>query len=136
MQFINKRLQIKLCRISLPSRRLSREGFVGKPYGLLPWRCEALLFACLRPELPDFLVGGNTALCVHVCACNINKNSILVMAFSYKTCCQNTLRRLGTFALKTSTRSTRNLKKRNLGVKCGGSVGLTTLPPSVSHLSK
>jgi hypothetical protein len=33
--------------------------------------------------------------------------------------------------------STRNLeKKRNLGVKCGGRVGLTTLPPSVSRLSK
>jgi hypothetical protein len=32
--------------------------------------------------------------------------------------------------------STRNLKKRNLGVKCGGRVALTTLPPSVSRLSK
>jgi hypothetical protein len=32
--------------------------------------------------------------------------------------------------------STRNLKKRNLGVKCGRRVGLTTLPPSVSRLSK
>jgi hypothetical protein len=31
---------------------------------------------------------------------------------------------------------TRNLKKRNLGVKCGRRVGLTTLPPSVSRLSK
>jgi hypothetical protein len=31
--------------------------------------------------------------------------------------------------------STRNLKKK-LGVKCGGRVGLTTLPPSVSRLSK
>jgi hypothetical protein len=32
--------------------------------------------------------------------------------------------------------STRNLKKRNLGVKGGGHVGLTSLSPSVSHLSK
>jgi hypothetical protein len=34
--------------------------------------------------------------------------------------------------------STRNLKKkkRNLGVKCGRRVGLTTWPPSVSRLSK
>jgi hypothetical protein len=32
--------------------------------------------------------------------------------------------------------STRNLKKRNLGVKCGQRVGLTNLPPSVSRLSK
>jgi hypothetical protein len=33
--------------------------------------------------------------------------------------------------------STRNLKKkRNLGVKCSGRVGLTTLLPSVSRLSK
>jgi hypothetical protein len=27
-------------------------------------------------------------------------------------------------------------KKRNLGVKCGRRVGLTTLPPSLSRLSK
>jgi hypothetical protein len=32
--------------------------------------------------------------------------------------------------------NTRNLKKRNLAVKCGRRVGLTTLPPSVSRLSK
>jgi hypothetical protein len=32
--------------------------------------------------------------------------------------------------------STRNLKKKNLGVKCGRRVGLTTLPPSVSRLFK
>jgi hypothetical protein len=33
--------------------------------------------------------------------------------------------------------STRNLKKkRNLGVKCGRHVGLTTLSPSISCLSK
>jgi hypothetical protein len=32
--------------------------------------------------------------------------------------------------------STRNLKKRNMGVKCGRRVGLTTLPPSVSRSSK
>jgi hypothetical protein len=32
--------------------------------------------------------------------------------------------------------STRNLKKRSLGVKCGRRLGLTTLPSSVSRLSK
>jgi hypothetical protein len=32
--------------------------------------------------------------------------------------------------------STRIKKKKNLGVKCGRRIGLTTLPPSVSHLSK
>jgi hypothetical protein len=30
--------------------------------------------------------------------------------------------------------STRNLKKKNLGVKSGRRVGLTTLPPSVNRL--
>jgi hypothetical protein len=35
-----------------------------------------------------------------------------------------------------STRNLKKKKKRNLGVKCGRRVGLTTLPPSVSRLSK
>jgi hypothetical protein len=33
--------------------------------------------------------------------------------------------------------STMNLwKKKKLGLKCGRRVGLTTCPPSISHLSK
>jgi hypothetical protein len=42
---------------------------------------------------------------------------------------------LGSTQLLTET-SIRNLKKETWGVKAGRRVGLTTLPPSVSRLSK